>query len=181
MAARSLKRFVLVGHSMGGKIAQMLAIRGLPGLAGLVQVAPAPPSPMPVPPEVRAGMLASYGSAEGVAQALGVLTNKPLSGADRALVIEDTLRGAPDAKRAWTDTGIIADLGPGLHRFTGPATIVVGSADRVEDASRLRRIYAQQLPQAQLRIIEGAGHLSPLEAPDALADACRGLVSRIGG
>ncbi|MFC8450150.1 alpha/beta fold hydrolase [Kitasatospora sp. NPDC057223] len=38
-------RYVLVGHSMGGKIAQMLAARKPVGLAGVVLVAPAPASP----------------------------------------------------------------------------------------------------------------------------------------
>lgn len=32
-----------------------------------------------------------------------------------------------------------------------------------------RRRY---LPQARFRILNGIGHLSPLEAPDALADIC---------
>ncbi len=36
--AMGLRRFVLVGHSMGGKTAQLLASRRLPGLEGLVSV-----------------------------------------------------------------------------------------------------------------------------------------------
>src|SRR5271166_6959143 len=68
-----LKRYALVGHSMGGKVAQIVAARSPVGLVGLVLIAPAPPTPMPVPEEQRAAMLASYGSREGVLQALSVL------------------------------------------------------------------------------------------------------------
>lgn len=177
VAAKGLTRLVLVGHSMGGKIAQLLAMRGIQGLAGLVLVAPAPTTPMPVPAEIRAAMLASYQSENGVAQALTVLTERPLSPADRAMVVADTLHGADGAKRAWTESGMIADLGQGLGAFTGPVTILVGSADKVENAERLRGLYAETLPQAQFRLIDGCGHLSPLEAPEVLADACRALLS----
>ncbi|HTI02798.1 MAG TPA: alpha/beta hydrolase, partial [Acidisoma sp.] len=180
IATKSVKRFVLVGHSMGGKIAQILAMRGLPGLAGLVLVAPAPPSPMPVPAEIRAAMLASYGSEQGVAQALAVLAGRPLSEADRAMVVADTLRGAEGAKRAWTEAGMVQDLGSGLARVAGPATILAGSADRVEDANRLRAIYAGELPRAAFRQLQGIGHLSPLEAPAEIAAACRDMLHRIG-
>jgi len=37
-----LKRYVLVGHSMGGKVAQVVATRRPGGLVGLVLVAPRP-------------------------------------------------------------------------------------------------------------------------------------------
>lgn len=173
IAARELDRVVLVGHSMGGKVAQILAMRGLPGLAGLVLVAPAPFSPMPVPAEMRAGIRASYDSVEGITQALGIIAGPSLDAEGRAMVIEDTGRGAPGAKDAWTEHGMIADLGPGLGRFTGPAAILVGDADRVENAERLRALYTEALPQARFTLLEGIGHLSPLEAPEAIAAACR--------
>ncbi len=81
---REIARYVLVGHSMGGKVAQVLAGRRTRGLAGLVLVAPAPPTPMEVPAEVRAGMLASYQSREGVLQALEVLAGPALGEAERS-------------------------------------------------------------------------------------------------
>jgi pimeloyl-ACP methyl ester carboxylesterase len=175
--ALDLKRYVLVGHSMGGKVAQIVAKRRPEGLLGLVLVAPAPPSPMQVPAAQRAGMLASYGSRDGVLQALDVLAGSPLSEELREQVIEDTLRGTPGAKRAWTDRGMIENVTAGLTGVTIPVRVVVGTDDRVEHESALREIFGRFLPQATFRVLENVGHLSPLEAPGELAEACASLLA----
>ena len=175
-----LRRIVLVGHSMGGKVAQIVAKRRLPALAGLVLVAPAPPTAMPVPEEAREQMLQSYQSAEGVAQALAVLAGPSLSAEDRQAVIRDTLAGAPDAKREWTQRGMVADLGLVAGNLAVPVAVVVGSLDRVEEPARLRAIFARLAPDARFDEIAEVGHLAPLEAPKAVADACRAMLATVG-
>lgn len=177
VVALGLKRYVLVGHSMGGKVAQIVAARGASPLAGLVLVAPAPPEAMPVPAEQRAAMLASYGSREGVEQAISVLAGRPLSDAEREQVVADTLAGAPCAKREWTERGMMAAVGPGLRDFTGPVRVVVGELDRVERPEALRAAFAEVLPQAIIETVPEVGHLLPIESPSAIASACRDVGS----
>ena len=176
-AALDLKRYVLVGHSMGGKVAQIVASRGTPSLAGLVLVAPAPPEGLPIPAAQRASMLASYQSREGVEQAISILAGRPLSSAEREQVIADTLAGAPGAKQAWTDHGMIASVAPRLRDYSGPVRLVLGEFDRVERPDVLRSAFANVLPQAIVTTIPAVGHLSPIESPAAIASACQDIAS----
>ena len=177
--ALSVRRFVIVGHSMGGKVAQVLAGRRPTDLEGLVLVAPAPPTPMQVPEEVRAGMLASYQSREGVLQALGVLAGSPLPHALHEQVIADTLRGEPGAKRAWPDRGMTQDVSAGLQGVTLPVDVLIGEHDQIEREAVLRPALSRFLPQAAFTIVPEVGHLLPLEAPEALALACERMLSAL--
>jgi pimeloyl-ACP methyl ester carboxylesterase len=179
VAALGLQRYVLVGHSMGGKVAQIVAARQPASLLGLVLVAPAPPTPMPVPEAQRGAMLASYGSREGVQQALTVLAGSPLSDVARERVIEDTLRGAAGAKGEWTERGMIEDVSAGLEAVTVPTIVVIGDRDRVEHESALRQAVGRFLPHATFRVLAGVGHLSPLERPGELAPACLDLLASL--
>ncbi len=175
--ALAVRRFIVVGHSMGGKIAQILAGRQPTGLEGLVLVAPAPPTPMQVPEEVRAGMLASYQSREGVQQALGVLAGSRLPRALHEQVIADTLRGEPAAKRAWPDRGMTQDVSAALQGVTLPVDVLIGDHDQIERGAVLRPALSRLLPQATFTIVPEMGHLLPLEAPEAVALACERMLS----
>src|SRR5471032_117273 len=88
IAALGLRDYVLVGHSMGGKIAQLLAARRPAGLSGLVLVAPSPPVPLALPPEARAAMAGAYLSRESVGMSIDhMLTAKPLTNSLREQVV----------------------------------------------------------------------------------------------
>jgi len=66
--AADLGPFLLLGHSMGGKVAVALAARRPPGLVSVVLVAPSPPCPEPMTDDARASLRPSFGSQEGAAQ-----------------------------------------------------------------------------------------------------------------
>ncbi|MDB5576558.1 MAG: putative hydrolase [Bradyrhizobium sp.] len=169
ITALGLRDFVLVGHSMGGKIAQILAGRRPDGLRGVVLVAPAPPTPLLVPEEQKRTMMESYASAEGIGNALKIISNRPLNAAQRAQVEEDSVGAADAAKRAWISDGMPLDISTQVAAIAVPVCVVAGSADQVEKEDALRKAILPLIPDARFEIIEGAGHLSPLEAPDELA------------
>jgi pimeloyl-ACP methyl ester carboxylesterase len=168
-----LTEFVIVGHSMGGKVAQLLAARQLEGLKGLILIAPAPPTALGVPEEQRQGMIASYQAREGAEMVIGILAALPLTDAQREQVIEDMLCGAPDAKRAWPERGMITDISEQASKITVPVRVVVGSADKIESESALRVAFGKVIPRTDFVVLPGVGHLAPLEATAEVVNAIR--------
>jgi pimeloyl-ACP methyl ester carboxylesterase len=179
IASLGLSQYVLVGQSMGGKIAQILAARRPNGLKGLVLVAPAPPVPMAAPKEQRESILESYQSPAGVEFALSILTSRQLSPELRQQVIDDTLGGSPAAKAAWTQAGMTLDISDIVGNINVPTSVIVGDADKVETEPLLRRELAPRISGTEFIVLPGVGHLSPLEAPRELAAAITTVLSRI--
>src|SRR5471032_2340757 len=170
IAAMNLHRFVLVGHSMGGKIAQLLASRRPQGLAGLVLVAPSPPVPLELPPEVRAAMEGAYLSRESVGIAIDqMLTSKPLSPKHREQVIEDSLRGALQAKLAWPQSTSLEDITLDVAAIDVPTIVIAGELDRIDGTAILEAELLTRVPHAVMRVLPDTGHLSPLESPVEVA------------
>lgn len=163
--ALRLEEFTIVGHSMGGKVAQLVAARRPEGLKQLILIAPAPPTSLGVPKEQRQGMLASYQAREGAEQVVGILAARPLSQAHREQVVEDILSGSPDAKRAWPEKGMTQDISAEASRITVPVHVIVGGADNIETEASLRAAFGKVVPGTEFTVLPGVGHLSPLEVP----------------
>jgi pimeloyl-ACP methyl ester carboxylesterase len=170
IAALNLRRYVLVGHSMGGKVAQLMASRQPAALQGLVLVAPSPPSPLIMPAQAREMLAGAYASRQTVEVAIDtVLTAKPLSAEDREQVIEDSLRGAPQAKVAWPKSTSLEDIAAQVGDIHVPTLVIAGALDRVDPPIRLQAELLPRIPQAAMRVLPDTGHLSMLESPDAVA------------
>jgi pimeloyl-ACP methyl ester carboxylesterase len=172
--ALGLDRYIVVGHSMGGKVAQLLASRQPKGLVGMVLVAPSPPSPLGLALEVRQGMVGAYTSRESViATVEQVLAGSPLAPDDLESVIADSLRGASAAKAAWPLAASQEDITRAVVKVTVPTLVISGTLDRVDPPTVLERELLPRIPQAALHLLPGVGHLSPLEAPKELAGLIR--------
>lgn len=172
-----LTDFAIVGHSMGGKVAQLVAAHQPVGLKQLILIAPAPPTPLEVPVEQRQEMLESYRTPEGAEKAIGVLTSRPISASHRKWVVDDILSGAPAAKQAWTERGMIQDISDQAAQITVPVMVIVGTSDNVEQETSLRLSFGKVIPHACFNVLQRVGHLSPLEATAELANAIRSAQS----
>jgi uncharacterized protein (TIGR02246 family) len=182
IAALGLRRYVLIGHSMGGKVAQLIASRRPGGLEGLVLVAPSPPSPMVLSDEQRATLAGAYQSRESVEFVIDhVLTAKPLDAARREQVIEDSLKAAPQAKAAWPNVAMREDITEAVASIDVPTIVISGELDQVDRVATLQAELLSRIPHAAMHILPGTGHLSPLEAPAEIARIIARFVGAIEG
>jgi pimeloyl-ACP methyl ester carboxylesterase len=169
-----LERYIIVGHSMGGKIGQLMASRRPNGLVGLVLVAPAPPTALDLPLAARQAMVGAYDSRESiVATVEHVLAPDGLDADDLETVIADSLAGAAAAKEAWPLSTSQQDIGADVANIDVPVLVISGAHDRVDPPEVLRRELLARIPQAELCVLPNVGHLLPLEAPDAIAELIR--------
>jgi pimeloyl-ACP methyl ester carboxylesterase len=179
--ALNLERYVVVGHSMSGKVAQLFASRQPPGLQGVILVAPSPPSAMHFSSEQRAEMAKVYDTRESISWALdNVLTATSLAPELREQVIVDSLRGAPQAKIAWPLGGMVEDITAEVSSIKVPVVVIAGELDQVDQPATLQSELLPRIAGARMLVLPGTGHLSPLENPAAVAAAIRQFMEQLG-
>ena len=174
--ALDLKRYVLVGHSMGGKAAQFLAAQRPAGLEALVLVAPASPLPQNIPEAAREAQLHAYDTRDTVLQAIAFLTARPPNESTVEQIVEDSLRGSAAAKLAWPTSAAYEDISERIKDINVPTLILAGDQDR-QDPLHQQLEVIPRIPGARLEVVRESGHLSPIDQPGQLADAIRAFLA----
>lgn len=177
--ALGLRRYVLVGHSMGGKAAQLLASERPPGLEALVLVAPASPSSQHIPEAARQTQVHAYDNRQTALGAVDFLTVHRPDDATVEQLIEDSLAGSPGAKRAWPTSVAYEDISSVVSNINVPTLILVGDHDRQDPEEQQRREVLPLIANAKLRVINDCGHLIPIDQPSILAEAILSFVGSV--
>lgn len=162
----------LVGLSMGGRIAMVFAAR-YPGRVLSLTLADTSAGAAPDPAKVEAFLatrLAPLMAGQTIADIAPGLV-EALAGPNATPVQRETLLASHLALRAdsyiATLRAITAfDAFPPFEAIAVPTLVIVGSDDRIAPPDHARRI-ADAIPGARLVVIEGAGHVSNIEAPGA--------------
>ena len=179
IAGLGLSRYVLVGHSMGGKVAQLAASRRPEGLAALALIAPAPPRPA-VDAKSAEALTHAFDSRETVSDALRhMLTAQPLPPDLQEQMIDDGLAGNREAQLAWPLGGITEDITAATKAIEVPVQVLAGRQDRVDPPESLEVNLLPFMPGARMTVLEETGHLSPLEVPEQIAEELDQLTSLI--
>jgi pimeloyl-ACP methyl ester carboxylesterase len=176
-------RAVVGGFSMGGYVLLAL-LRAFPqDVAGAMFISTRADADSP---EARAGRLKSIDDirARGTAGLVDAMTTRllgPNAGPEirepmRALMSRQSPDGVIAAQSAMARRRDQTDL---LPQLAIPTLIIAGSQDAVTPLAVPRAMQAL-LPACRLVEIAGAGHLTPLEAPRAVAEAMRDFAGAIG-
>ncbi len=175
---------VIAGCSMGGYVALGIAARRPDLVAGLALVdtkATADPEGARALRERIAGIAEEGGdwSAGMIDGLLGATTRRTRP--DLVAAVEGAIAVAPRATVAWAQRAMAArpDARASLALLTAPVAVVMGEEDTMSPLAE-QDLIREAVPHAAWVPIPSAGHLTPLEAPEAVAGALLGLVAGRG-
>jgi len=169
------ERFWLVGFSFGGYVAMAL-LDALPQrVEGIALVCTTPRQDLPERKAARERSMATVRAGGYLAMVEASAPNTMAPDALRDPVLAAQRRGmvqAYGAERYLAHSEAALHRPDRLHllRADLPTLLVGATEDRVFPLA-LARQCAQDLPHARLEVIEGSGHLVPMERPEALAGA----------
>lgn len=181
IASNGLDRPAVVGHSMGGSIALMVAARhhALAGRVMVVDMLPSPARPFGVPP--------------AAVRPLAKLIGGEMAGADRLRRDLKSLVGRfgnSDWLESRSDAGVVGrsleellavDLAPELPRIRAPLTVVYACAAPLSYAcgqvSRTYRSAYAQRPGTRFVRIERSGHTIMWDQPARFQATLRGFLA----
>jgi pimeloyl-ACP methyl ester carboxylesterase len=180
--------WALVGHSMGGKVASVVAGRtmsgtnGLFGLRAVVLLAASPLSPEPMDEERRRTMLEWAADHEigpdEAAEFVAANTADRLPPGPHASAVHDVQRADPAAWTAWLLRGSREDWSETIAPSPVPALVLAGAEDGDLGPDAQRALNLPHWPRGEFDVVPGAAHLLPWEQPDAVADRIRSFWER---
>ena len=185
-AVKGLGSYVLVGHSMSGKVSLVLARRAATlqakELRGLVLVAPSPPEPEPMADEKRSMMLGllSERHEDDMARAKGYITKNE----ERDIPAEIEQRASAEVLRmnraawvAWLQHGSKEDWSDRVGVLGLPAVLVAGEKDASLGPKQQRETTMKHLGNGRLVTVKGSSHLVPMERAEEMAGILREFVA----
>lgn len=178
--ALGLERTHVVGHSMGGWLASLLAYESPQRVDRLVLVGSGGMATRPLP--TMAGW-----QPPGEDEIRSALAGLEQAGVDIAPLVKDRLALAADPERAGRFARIMAHMtnpetrrryymGRRLPHISNETLILWGTDDAVNDLE-LGRETQRLIPRSELRIFDGAGHFIPTELPDEFNQAVLGFLA----
>ncbi|CAL9458007.1 Putative aminoacrylate hydrolase RutD [Streptomyces sp. enrichment culture] len=190
------ERAVLAGHSMGGMTimaaagrpeldehaaAVLLCSTGSSRLAAEARVVPLRPGRLRTRlTRALLGSRAPLGPVTPPArQVLKYATMGPGSAPDKVEACARIVHACPTAVRhGWSRVLAELDVDAQLAALTAPTAVLGGTADRLSPIVHARRLAAALPRCVGLIELAGMGHMTPVEAPEAVAGAVRDLARR---
>ncbi len=168
MDAVEVSRGVLVGHSMGGAIAQMTALIAPERVAGLVLVGTG--ARLRVAPVLLDGIL------QDARGAVALITEWAWGPeADPTMVARGRqMMARVNPQVVWGDFAACDrfDIRERVGEIAAPTLVITGSEDRMTPP-KFGLWLAERIPGAQFVLVEGTGHMVMLEKPDRVASTVR--------
>ena len=165
MRELGIERAHVCGLSLGGVVAIAMHAAAAERCASLILADTF--AEHPDGPGIHDRSVAASDNLRALAEArVDVLLAQPADPAVRREVVETMARIDPAAYRIGAEAVWLADQGERAHAIRVPTLVLCGSEDTVTPPA-LSLALTQLVPGARSELIEGAGHISNLEQPEA--------------
>jgi pimeloyl-ACP methyl ester carboxylesterase len=166
----------LVGHSMGGKLAQYIASERPANLARLILVAPGTAKASRFPEKHRQLTLDAYGSRERIQRFQRAAMAREPEPASMERTVDDALVAQYEHWIGWYDRGRGVDFMDRLPAIDVPTLVIAGAKDPIASSARVKRDTAEAITGALFVLLRDAGHNLPIETPQEISGAVERFV-----
>ncbi len=164
-----LQNYVLIGHSMGGKIALRVASLQPKGLLSLVLLAPSPPTAEPMSDKERINMDDAFGDKAKVEKMIENVVTHPLDKTTFDKEVTNNLQASSAGWHSWPQLGSKEVIAGNMKDIHVPITILYGEKDKKFTKAFLKKEFDNYFKTFRLIEIKDSGHLLPVEAPEQTA------------